>query len=41
MSKDELQRSIHLVRDYKLGKIPEMNEEMWRAKKSTFKAKRN
>jgi hypothetical protein len=34
VSNDELERSKALVRDYKLGKIPEMNEQLWRAKKS-------
>ena len=35
MSKRELQRSMELVRDYQYGRIPEMNDELWRAKKST------
>lgn len=37
MSKAELERSKDLVKNYKLGRIPEMNEELWRAKKSIFK----
>lgn len=37
VSKAELERSKDLVKNYKLGRIPEMNEELWRAKKSIFK----
>src|SRR5262245_22169511 len=37
VSAAELERSIRLVGDYRRGKIPEMNEELWRAKKGTNK----
>ena len=34
VSNEEIEDAKDMVRDYKLGKIPEMNEELWRAKKS-------
>jgi hypothetical protein len=34
VSKSELNRSKELVRDYQYGRIPEMNNDLWRAKKS-------
>ena len=34
VSEEEIEDAKELVRDYKLGKIPQMNEQLWRAKKS-------
>jgi Sideroflexins len=32
----KIEEAKELVRDYRRGKIPEMNEDLWKAKKSTF-----
>jgi hypothetical protein len=34
VSNRELSRSKELVRDYQYGRITEMNDDLWRAKKS-------
>lgn len=36
VSKSELNRSKELVRDYQYGRIPEMNADLWKAKKSNL-----
>jgi len=36
VSKSELDRAKELVRDYQYGRIPEMNDDLWRAKKSNL-----